>query len=234
MLVKKIFKNVDYPIDIEERNRIVDEYNKKLDAAIQSESKAKNTALSMMFEVIALLCVVMIFMYGDISIILKALYAAPILVFVFYDFYLLITSKKSESKKILYGKYVSQLFLFLAIIYSGAYIFSVVSLDNKFNTISAAALWCICTILSIGSFLEAVKNAPDKFLYKYLNSNKKYHSQPSWVLNITRVLILVVCILKPYMLLMGVTYILITPLVYVFTFTYYVYLQYDEVQNLKK
>ena len=234
MLVKKIFKNVDYPIDIEERNRIVDEYNKKLDAAIQSESKSKNTALSIMFEVIALLCVVMIFMYGDISIILKALYAAPILAFAFYDFYLLIKSKKSESKKILYGKYVSQLFVFLAIIYSGTYIFSGVSLDNKFNTISAAALWCICTILSIGSFLEAVKNAPDKFLYKYLNSNKKYHSQPSWALNITRVLILVVCIFKPYMLLMGVTYILITPLVYVFTFTYYVYLQYDEVQNLKK
>lgn len=234
MVVKDLFKSVDYPRDIKERNRIVDEYNKKLEASIYSESKSKNTMLSIMFEIIALLCVVMIFTYGEISIILKLLYAIPILAFTFYDFCLLFKSKKDKNTKTLYGKSVSQLFVFLAIIYSGTYIFAVVSLGDKFNTISASALWCMFIMLSVISFFEAVKNAPDKFLYKYLNSNKKYHSQPSWALNITRVLILVVCIFKPYMLLMAVTYIIITPLVYAFTFSYYVYLQYDEVQNLRK
>ena len=87
-------------------------------------------------------------------------------------------------------------------------------------------------ILSIAAFFRAVKNAPDKFLNTYLNPNKKFKSQPSWVLNITRILIVLVCILKPYLLLTALVYILIVPLTSALVYTYYSYLQYDKIQKL--
>lgn len=236
MVVKKLFKDTIYPMDINERTQIVDEYNKKMNLLINKESASKDFKMSLIFEFITLLCAVFVFMYGDVSIVLKLLYVVPAVVFTVYDFSILCKVKKENynNDKHLYKKHISQLFIFVLIIYVGTYMFAAISLDDKFTTVIAFISWGVLMVLSIGSLLKARKDAPDKFLNTYLNPDKKYHAQPSWALNITRALIILVSLFKPYMLLITLAYIIISPLVYVVTYSYYVYLQYDEIQQLIK
>ena len=63
-------------------------------------------------------------------------------------------------------------------------------------------------VLTLGSILKARKDSPKRFINDFLYKENKYHSQPSWALNITRILIVLVCLFKPYMLVMGLSYII--------------------------
>lgn len=236
MVVKNLFKDISYPSDIKERKKIVKEYNKKISLQVNKEAANKNFKMSLLFECITLLSTAFVFMYGDVSIILKLLYTVPVAAFAIYDFYLLCKVKKEDynNEKNLYKKHISQLFIFVLLIYIGTYMFAVVSLDDKFTTGIAFISWGMLLILSIGSLFKAGKDSPDKFLNTYLNPEKKYHAQPSWALNITRILIVLVCLFRPYMLILAVAYIVVTPLVYITAISYYAYLQYDKVQQLIK
>lgn len=89
-------------------------------------------------------------------------------------------------------------------------------------------------VLTLGSILKARKDLPKRFINDFLYKENKYHAQPSWALNITRVLIVLVCLFKPYMLVMGLGYILLSPYTYYITYAYYIYSQYDNVQQLQK
>lgn len=234
MLVEKIFKEIQYPNDKKEKCIIFDEYNSKVNNLLYREEPKKRFKTSLLFQLIDILVVLFVIMFGDVHVIAKLLYALPIAIFIVYDFVLLCRVKKDNYKvvKEVYKKELTQSLVLISLMYGSIYIFLTIGLFDEINTLMIMLSWGVFIILSIASFFRAVKNAPDKFLNTYLNPNNKFKPQPSWVLNITSILIVLVCILKPYLLLAALVYILIVPLTSALVYTYYSYLQYDKIQKL--
>ena len=233
MVVKNFFDDIEYPEDFRSREKIFKQYHEKINQISGSEMKKKDFSMAILLDLFAIIGVIAVFMYGEASIILKAVYIIPSIIFAIYDLSLACKVKYKEcNKKNLYKKQVSMLMLVNVYIFLGTYIFQVISLGDKFTNQICIFSLIAFIVLTLGSILKAGKDSPKRFINDFLYKENKYHSQPSWVLNITRVLIVLISLFKPYMLVMAIGYILLSPYTYYITYAYYIYLQYDNVQQL--
>ena len=176
MLVEKIFKEIQYPNDKKEKRIIFDEYNSKVNNLLYREEPKKRFKTSLLFQLIDILVVLFVIMFGDVHVIAKLLYALPIAIFIVYDFVLLCRVKKDNYKvvKEVYKKELTQSLVLISLMYGSIYIFLTIGLFDEINTLMIMLSWGVFIILSIASFFRAVKNAPDKFLNTYLNPNNKF------------------------------------------------------------
>lgn len=235
MRVKNFFNDIEYPKDFKSREKIFKQYHEKINHISGGEMKKKDFNMTILLDLFAIIGVIAVFMYGEVSIILKAVYIIPSIIFAIYDLFLACKVKYKEcNEKNLYKKQVSMLTLVNIYIFLGTYIFQVISLGDKFTNQICIFSLIAFIVLTLGSILKARKDSPKRFINDFLYKENKYHSQPSWALNITRILIVLVCLFKPYMLVMGLGYILLSPYTYYITYAYYIYSQYDNVQQLQK
>ena len=134
MVVKNFFNDIEYPDDFKSREKIFKQYHEKINHISGGEMKKKDFNMTILLDLFAIIGVIAVFMYGEVSIILKAVYIIPSIIFAIYDLFLACKVKYKEcNEKNLYKKQVSMLTLVNIYIFLGTYIFQVISLGDKFT-----------------------------------------------------------------------------------------------------
>ena len=105
MRVKNFFNDIEYPKDFKSREKIFKQYHEKINHISGSEMTKKDFNMTILLDLFAIIGVIAVFMYGEVSIILKAVYIIPSIIFAIYDLLLACKVKYKEfNEKNLYKK----------------------------------------------------------------------------------------------------------------------------------
>lgn len=233
MVVKNIFKNVEYPNDRKSIEHIIKEYDKVLGFKLYGKPVEKK--LMFIIYIFIIMINIYILKCSWLPSGIKVLYTILPAISIVYDIILRIKIKNRHNKdtKLLFKALISFLAVIWCFIYIGVMFYETFLFDKwtyKEHLISFGVL----VIASALIFIKVRIGLPKKFIKKYQYNNNKFFTVDSVAVAIIQLLICIVYFRKPYMLLLIITYIFVPVYLGAITYMFFEYQQYDKIQELKK
>jgi hypothetical protein len=233
MVVNNIFPKIKYPNDRNSIEHIIKEYDRKLEHLLNINNSNKfgkycAYALCLGIELYILKC-------SYVSVFIRCLYIMPVIAWVLYHIYIYCSIKNDYSNRKIHYKLKLFNIVFICIfLYSGTFMFESILFGGKWVDCDYLICFCILMILCSLSFVIARINAPKKFIGDFQYKENKLYTPSSILIGVISLSVCIAYFNKPYYLLLIIAYIAILIMFGLSTYIYFVYEQYDKIQELKK
>ncbi|PRR81137.1 hypothetical protein [Clostridium vincentii] len=231
MVLKSIFKNVNYPKDRGSIEHIITEYDKNLEFKLHGIPKLKKPGYIFYFIDIGI--ILFILQCSWISLGIRALYLIPIAISVICNIVLFKKAKNNNFKdEKLFYKYINSNFILLVVLlYASIFMFEIALLG--WTDVNCLISLIYLVSFSLLAFIIARIRAPKKFIKHYL---KKESNKTPYVpiAGVSLIIGGIVYLTKPYFIALIVSYPLVTVLIGFSAYVIFDYQQYDKIQELKK
>lgn len=234
---RNIIENKEVIANKDKVKNIIKEYDKYVENLLYSNKENTNIKNSYLIIVISIITSFAPFIFQNMSIIIKLIYMIPLLSVSIYNLILVSQLKKSEFKneELLYKHIIVNFTMITLFILVGSLLFQGVVFPKM--DIKVQLIILVILIIYVGvCYIINIRQAPKKFLKQFMyisNDYKKNKSFGEWAINITKILIVLVNIVKPYRLLLVLSYVLFITLVQIGLYNAYVYSQYNSIKDAK-
>jgi len=232
MVVKNIFKNVEYPKDRGSIEHIIKEYDKRLEHKLGLPISKKPSYIFHMFSIINMFYILSC---SGISIFIRSLYVVPLISCTIYNILLLkkVRENNYNDKKLFYKLINFDVIHIFIYIYSGTFMYETV-IFKKWTDENYLISFCIIVMLSAISSIMARMEAPKRFIENYKNKKSKLFTLSSLTIVIVQLLVSIAYFNKPYYLLLIGSSMFLVIMSGLMTYVLFIYNQYDKIQDLKK
>jgi len=232
MVVKSIFRNVEYPKDRKSIEHIIKEYDKVLEYKLHGFSRTEKPGY--VIQILGIALVVYIFECSWISLWIRLLYIIPLIVSVTYNIFSFIKVKSSnhnEEKKN-YKFNNSSVILLISFIHGGIFGYETVLFRKDYK--DYLIYFIILVFFSLLNLIKYRREAPQKFIRQYLYTDNKIYKYNTIIIALVQLLVSIAYFEKPYFLLLIVSSIFLVIFLGMMSYAFFEYQQYDKIQDLKK
>lgn len=235
MVVKNIFKEVEYPSDEESIEHIIREYDKRLQNIWINTKDIDGRCSEYVMLILTVIAVIYTLSCWQISIIVRSLYIVPCTICMIY-YLKVVKFQKEEADKLkgwfkIIGMKVMLVYNFL---YIGIFFGEIQFCINKWQDREYFFSAFILIILSIISIIIARIKAPKKFINQYQYKKRKVSTSITIIKSMIVFFACIINVHKPYRIIVIASYIILIILSGIMTYVFFEYSQYDKIQELKK